>query len=106
MLWGLGHDPKHVLDEGERHVLMEQVAHRVHENAPPLAPRQGGTERAIVKHNFAGPLVTSASLARRSYILFLPECLQASGHSHGVTVGATGREDGATCNGVPGGVSP
>lgn len=100
----VGHDLEHPPDEVQRHLWVEQVAHRVHEDQPGRPPPVGRGQRFLVQ----GQGEAGAAGPRVSVVLVLgqPHRLEALGEREGVAVVTPRRDPVASRSGVPGGVGP
>jgi Glu-tRNA(Gln) amidotransferase subunit E-like FAD-binding protein len=92
---GLVHDSKDLLDEGERHVPVEQVAHGIDEDGLRALPAEGEGKGVFVEHD-------PEAIA----VMGVADGLQAMSHALGVAVFAAGADLGTARYGVPGGFGP
>ena len=90
-----GHDIEHALDVGERHAVVEQIAHRVDEHGLRLLPPEWQLQhvRLQCRQETAG-------------VVGLAHGLQSRGHALGVAVLAARTDLGAARHGVPRGFGP
>src|SRR5258708_14701289 len=85
---------------------MKEIAHGVYEDLPWLLPSIGDSERLAVFPHQAVPYRAFARLPGKSRIFFDAHGFKALGHLHRITMGASGGDDRAACDGIPSGVSP
>ena len=100
----VGHDLEHPPDEIQRHLWVEQIAHRVHEHKPRRPPPVGCVQGFLMQGQgeagAAGPRIPVVP------VLGQPHCLEALGERERVAVVAPRRDPVATRGGIPGRVSP
>src|SRR5260221_468501 len=100
------HRGPNFLDKLEWYALVEEVGHRVNEDAPGLFPTSRERERFLIEPDLAGPNSAPSALTRQAAILVHAHCVEPSGHTHRVTICASWRDDRASSNRVPGCVRP
>lgn len=89
------HDSKYPLDKIERNVLMKEIGHRIHEDAPRLPPPQRNLQRIRLKRQFEGVSV-----------LMNAHGLQPVGHPLGIAMFAARTDLRATRYRIPSSVRP
>ena len=99
VLWRVGHHLEHPADEVERHVGVEEIAHRVDEDQPRRAPRVGDAQGVLVD----GQGEARAACARVAVVavLGLAHGLESLGERERVAVVAARRRAVAARGRVP-----
>lgn len=89
------HDAEHLLDVAGGHILVEEIAHGVHEDRPGLPP----TKRQIKHLGLQGQLEPVC-------VVRLAHGLKALSHGFRIAMQAARADLGATCDRIPGSLSP
>ncbi len=106
MLTGFRHHRPHTTDKIRRNAILKKIGHGVDENPAGLAPFQGHFKCSLVEVQLPGPFRTAAALARHAFVERMAHRLEPRRHAHGVAIGATGRENLASGDRIPGRVRP
>ena len=107
VLWRVVHGRKHALDEPQRNIFVEQVAHRVDEDQSRLTPSMRDRQPILVTlHHAVEVALASAVDGRDAVVGGAAHLLQAIGHPRGVTVIAPHGDARAAGHGVPRRLSP
>ncbi|MNI13480.1 hypothetical protein D3C73_667080 [compost metagenome] len=86
--------------------VVEKVAHRVDEDLARFFPAVRNGEGGGVFSDDSVPDGPLAALASQPLILRDAHRLEATRHLHRIAVGAAGRDDGTSRDGIPGGIGP